>query len=412
MKTKSIIIAVVLSVAFSSASAVISQKLVLKNGTVLEGYIQSQRPGEKITFNADRSEVLLPGKEVRIITPKEVAYKEVSEEWRAWADDNDAWIGTGDNRKLKLYDLITRKHDIKNVRVLERGARVRYIDMNNSMHTLSWDTIQVLCSDKRNKTMLSGINRIYQLTTGAEFEGQYVEEVPGQTICLYDANGITQVLETDKVAKYTLKKVNPNQSLLEQSDLLDVVVTKNSTMTGVIIERNYGSENNLLIQDQSGNNHIISSDEVVEYRKKPNEAYKPLMDIVLKDGELVINRKSTEELKTTEEKDSKICVEKKDSVLTLEKTNPATTVIVEYNLGTAPSANYVIMKVNEFKAKDKKTPSTYGFTYKDIVESAIKAKEVVTSVNHTTKATFEIPADGYYVVYDQINKKAYPFIIK
>ena len=409
MKSKSIILAIAFFVAFSSASAVISQKLVLKNGTILEGYIQNQRPGEKIVFMSERSEMLLPGKEVRSINDKEVAYKDLPEAWKKWGDENNAWIGAGDDKKLKLSDIIAQKRDVRNVRVLEKGARVRYISMNVEAYTLTWDTIQTLCADRRDKTLLSGIDRTYQLSSGLEYAGQYIEEEPGKTISVLGEDGVIQVLESDKVAKYTILKVNPNQTLFEQSDLIDIVRTKNGSVDGIIIERNYGSNNYLLIQDQNGNTKSIRFDEVVEYRKEPNKAYAPLTDILLKEGELVINRETPVELDATEDDKSNICVEKKDTVLILPKDKPLT---VEYNLGANPTTEFIIMKVGELKAKDKKNPAVYGFTYKEIVESAIKAKEVVTSVNNTSKATYEVAEEGYYVVYDQTKKKAYPFEIK
>ncbi len=412
MNYKSLIITAALSLIFGSSSAVVSQKLVLKSGSVLEGYIQSQRPGEKIVFTAECSDILLPGKEVQSITSREVSFKDLSNSWKEWADKNEAWIGSGDDRKLKLYDIVTQKRDLKNVRVLERGARVRYIDMSASSHTLSWDTIQALRSDSRDKSLLSGLNRTYQLTSGLEYVGQYVEEVPGQTISILSEDGVIQVLKSDEVAKYTIQKVNPNQTLFEQSDLIDVVKTKNGTSKGVIIERNYGSNNYLLIQDQDGNTESIKFQDIEEYSKEPNKAYNPLTDILLKDSELVINREPSDIISVTEDTKGNICVEKKDSVLTLKKETPSTIVNVEYNFGANPTAEFVIMKVKEIKAKDKKNPAVYGFTYKDIVKSAIKAKEVVTSVNNTTKAVYEVSDKGYYVIFDQNNKKAYPFIVK
>ncbi len=412
MNTKSLFIAVALSIAFSSASAVISQKLILKDGTTLDGYIKTQRPGEKIAFQSEKAEVVLPGKEVRSITDKEVACKDLSEAWKKWADDNNAWIGNGENKKLRLSDLVTQKRDVRNVRILEKGARVRYISMENETHTLSWDTILFLRADRRCNTLLSGIDRTYYLTSGVQHEGQYIEEVPGQTISILGKDGVIQVLESDKVTKYTMQKVNPNQTLFEQSDLIDIVKTKTSTVEGIIIERNYGTNNYLLIQDQNGNTKSIKFDEVIEYRKEPNKAYAPLTDIILKEGELVINREKPEVIDATEDENSNICIEKKDTVLVIQKANPVTIVPIEYNLGLNPASELIIMKVGELKAKDKKNPTVYGFTYKDIVESAIKAKEVVTSVNNTTKATYQVAEEGYYVVYDRTKKKAYPFEIK
>ena len=45
-----------------------------------------------------------------------------------------------------------------------------------------------------------------------EYEGQYVEEVPGETMSLLRDNGVIEVFNTEEVMKDNRFKINPNQA--------------------------------------------------------------------------------------------------------------------------------------------------------------------------------------------------------
>ena len=182
------------------------QKLLLKNGSELEGYISMQRPGKDFTFIAEKAIIYMPGTEIKSIVDHEVSIKQLSFGWIEWAEKNDAFEGLGDNRILILSDIITKERTISRVRILEKGAKIKYLEMNNNSYSLNWDTIAVVKAEKRLKTALTGINRIYKLENGQEYEGQYVEEVPGKTLSLYQDNGVVEVFETDKVVRYSMRK--------------------------------------------------------------------------------------------------------------------------------------------------------------------------------------------------------------
>ena len=92
------------------ANATIVQKLLLKNGSELEGYISVQRPGENFTFTTERAVIYLLNKDLKeSIVDHEVNIKQLSPEWIKWAENNDAFEGLGDNRTLKLSDIRTAK---------------------------------------------------------------------------------------------------------------------------------------------------------------------------------------------------------------------------------------------------------------------------------------------------------------
>ena len=416
MRVLKVTLMILLSVA-TIANAQIVQKLELKNGTVLEGYIAKQRPGENLVFKSERATIYMSGSKVRSYSERQVNVSELDEKWAKWAEENDAYIGVNDNRTFIFNDINTDNGTISGVRVLEKGAKVKYIDMSPREHTLNWDTIVVLTVDKRSKTLLSGIDRIYKLKDGAEREGQYVEEVPGKTLSLYTNDGVVEVCQTKDVMKYIMKGIHPTQSMLEQSPLLDVVDVKNaSTVRGVIIEQNYGINPNddyLLIQREDGGTQSIKVKDVLEFRKEENKKYAPKFDILLNENELVVNRMQTNSLEVKEE--GSIIILPSDSCLAVvEKNSPDTDVIIETRLGDAsqnPSLD--IVKVSKWeKGKGRKKKTYLGFSYEDIVKTNIKPIKVETSVNATTRFEYKVREEGLYVIYFSKEKKVIPFRIK
>lgn len=415
MKLKHLLLITFCLLSYSSIHATIVQTMVLKNGSELEGYISTQRPGKDFTFIAQKAVVYVTG--VSSYRDNEINIKKLSPEWVEWAQKNDAFEGVGDNRILTLSDIYINGKVINQVRVLEKGAKVKYLALGNNSFSLNWDTIAVVKAEKRPKTALSGINRIYKLDNGQEIEGQYVEEVPGKTLSLYRDNGVVEVFETDKVVKYSMKKINPNQDLFEQSKLIDVVRLKNDeTYRGIIIEQNFNSKDAigdyLLIQTENGETKSVQLAEVTEYGKEVNPKYKPLFDILLRPGELVINRQATHEVKVSEE-GSYIIIQPCDSCMNLIKSKESVTKIsieTRFENDTQDEA-IEIVKIKEIPIDRKKKNFIWGFTYKDIVKSNIRPVKVQTSINSTYKSDYEFSDEGIYAIYNAKKKSAILFKI-
>lgn len=413
---KKLIVGFAMIAGLNTASAQDNLTVVLKDGTELTGYISRQRPGEDLTFSTSKAIVVLPSKDVKSIVDNDVKISMLSPEWKQWADENDAYKGTGNSRTLLLSDIVTSNGSINKVRILEKGAKVRYLELFPNSYSLTWDTISVVRADKRPKLLLSGINRRYKLASGMEYEGQYIEEVPGETMSLLRDNGVIEVFNTEEVLKDNRIKVNPNQSLLEQSDLIDIVQTKNGNVQrGIIFERNYSDSNQpandyLLIQLENGSTTSVPLAEIVEYRKEKNPSYAPLTDIVLEEGQAAINR-NTASLIPTKELSGIVTVNTDSLKINLTQTTPQT-VTAEFPMDNANAQQLKLMKVRKYQDKKAKT-NYYGFTFEDMVKNAILPKTVETSVNGISKLEFNIPtgATGIFGVYDPISSKIILFKI-
>ncbi len=414
--TKTLLFGFALIAGLATASAQDNLTVVLKDGTELTGYISRQRPGENFTFTTAKATVLLPSKDVKSIVDSDVNITSLSSEWKEWAEKNDAYDGTGNTRTLLLSDIITNNGSINRVRVLEKGAKVRYLELTPNTYSLNWDTIEVVRADKRPKLMLSGVNRRYKLASGMEYEGQYIEEVPGETMSLLRDNGVIEVFNTEEVMKDIRFKINPNQTLLEQSDLIDIVQMKNgSSHRGVIFERNYSESDEitndyLLIQLDNGTTMSLNLADIIEYRKEKNPDYKPVTDIELADEEAAINR-NMGMLISTEEVSGIVTVDTDSLKITIPSNIPQS-ITAEFNMDNAAAQQLKLIRIRKYQ--DKKGKSTYyGFTFEDMVKNAVLPKSVETSVNGISKLEYILPNGdfGIYGIYNPLTNKIIIFKI-
>lgn len=433
---KRIVLMIVMSFAtLGVLNAIIVQKVELKNGSVLEGYIQSQNGSSQMTVHTDKALVIVQS-DIAKVYDRQQKIGTLSDAWKEWAEKNDAIIGTGDNRTILLNEVSFKVNPldsvatdlenlnfedyltghlktISNVKVLEQGVTVKYLELTPNSYVVAWSDIKAIKSDRRQKTALSGINRIYELKNGRTYEGQYAGETDN-SLSLYMDNGMVQSFKSSDVVKYTFRPINPDQDIFEQSPLVDIVrTTRGAVVRGIILEQNYASkkdsENLFLIQTPLGAIQTIKVSEIAELRKEENPKYAPKFDLMLNNGDVVINRKPINFVKVAEEDDVLVLDSIGKMVLKLDASGKAQ-VQVEYRLDDNTGFEaFQLVKVTESKVKKQ---MIYSFSYKDLVNAVTHAKNIETSVNKTTKAEYELYRKGVYALYDAKKKRAIPFIIQ
>ena len=420
-----------------TAHAVVVQKVYLKNGSVLNGYIQKQDKNDNITFRSESAIICVNGKNA---TTTERVYKvnDLDKKWIEWAEKNDAFNGVGDSRTLTLNEVIFNhsnnydyndsvavldddisvfENDFKishpsvmKVRVLEKGLVIKYLELTPNTYNFSWEDIESVKADRREKTALSGIDRIYQLNNGQEVRGQYAGE-SYNTLSLYTNNGMVETFDIDNVTKYFYKPLNPNQDIMEQSELIDVVRTKNNgTFRGIIVERNFASGSDyLIIQQQTGASQMLKFADITEYSKEENNDFKPKFDILLKEGEVVINRVPTDSVGVVKQ-GSTLVLDSINHKVVVPKDGSSTKIIVEYHNPKHLSSDHLILvKVDKSVVKKK---IVYSFSADIFEMKKYSAQGSETSVNNTTRVEYVVDGQGVFALYDQNNKKAMPFIVK
>ena len=225
---------------------------------------------------------------------------------------------------------------------------------------------------------------------------------------------MVQSFKSSDVVKYTFRPINPDQDIFEQSPLVDIVrTTRGAVVRGIILEQNYASkkdsENLFLIQTPSGAIQTIKVSEIAELRKEENPKYAPKFDLMLNNGDVMINRKPVNFVNVAEEGDVLVLDSIGKMVLKLDASGKVQ-VKVEYRLDDNTGFEaFQLVKVTETKVKKQ---IIYSFSYKDLVNAVTHAKNIETSVNKTTKAEYELYRKGVYALYDAKKKRAIPFIIQ
>ncbi len=398
----------------TDVKAIVVQKVYLKDGSVLNGYIQRQEGDGKLTIHTDYATICINNGKATVAGEQAYGENSLSQAWKDWAEKNDEFQGAKDNRTLWLGNvLVNGVLKASMVKILESGATVKYLEMSPNTYKVDWKDVKAIKGDKRNKTALSGINRVYQLRNGEQCEGQYAEETDS-TLSLYLANGSVRSFKIDDVIKYVFKPINPNQSLFEQSPLIDIVKTNHAEYRGVIIEQNYSSkkdnENYVLISLESGAIQSVKVSDIVETMKEENKLYSPKFDIVLNPDEVVVNRLPVEYVKVAEV-DGVLALDSLSHKVVIQKDNlKPTQIIVESNLSNGKNIDmWQLVKVTKLASKKK---TDYQFTYKDLVNSVVHAKKIEKSVNNTTRMEYQVELAGVYALYDVQGKRAIPIIVK
>lgn len=90
--------------ASSDAKPQVIQKALLKNGSVLYGFIQKNDGRGNLTFQTD-SAVINLGELRAEVSDRQVNENALSKEWKEWANANNAYMGSDNNRYLILSDV-------------------------------------------------------------------------------------------------------------------------------------------------------------------------------------------------------------------------------------------------------------------------------------------------------------------
>ena len=410
----SILTLILMTVISVATQAQIVQTLTLKNGSVLYGYTKSQKPGSNSVFASEKAIIVMDGKSVKEIIPHKVGYKDLSDEWKKWAEENEVLYGLGDSREMTLSTIVDNTgHRIPDVYVLEKGQSVKYVEFSKHECPIDWTDIQFIEYNKRPNTLLSGINR--SLTVKADgitktAIGQCLKEIPAQTTYLLEDDGVAELFDMKDIVKDNSIKNNPNQSLFEQSPLLDEIVMKNGAVyKGIVTERNYEDNlNYFLITSKNGEAEYTTSlkmEDVAEYRKRPNPDYKPVYDILLKAGDMVVNRQEITLIEIPEVNDAfEILVDTTKTTLKMDGNSLALNVEANFK-NDKEAQDWMLIKTRKVE-KTKKKAEHHVFDYADMVKNSIAPTEQMTSMNHTTKFAYKVFDAGLYVFFCKSTKKA------
>lgn len=372
-----------------------TEKVVLRNGSVLEGYLAEQRPGNNFTVHSTEAIMFANEDTLRNVSHQVCNVSDLPSTWRGWIEKNHV----GDGQTITLSTLEFRNSTISNVFIQERGITIKYVDLNERTYVFPWKTLAMTSKKLRDKDQRSGIVDELVMTDGRHYEGQVTDQTPGKGIKIILANGMVQSFNYSDIAQIISKPYSEKLTLWQQSQLLDeVVLNTGETVQGLITSRNIGKDYSF--QLRNGQIRTIKAKDVAIFRKLRNEEYKSAPERELAEGEVLINGDAKNayffNLETT---DSYVVLDASSASMQL---SVGDTIVVEANVGN-PLAAITIAKaqvrdVETVNAKGKKVMQPKAVvTLFDLLQSKkIGTREV--TVSGYVRFTLPITESGDYVM--------------
>ena len=377
------------------AAAQNTEKVVLKNGSVLEGYLAEQRPGNSFTVHSNEAVMFANEDSLRNVTHQVCNISNLSSAWQRWIERNHV----GDGQTITLSTLEFKNSIVSNVFIQERGITIKYVDLNERTYVFPWNMLSMTSKKLRDKNQRSGIVDELVMTDGRHYEGQVTDQTPGKGIKIILSNGMVQSFNYSDIAQIISKPHSDKLTLWQQSQLLDeVVLNSGEIVQGLITSRNIGKDYSF--QLRSGQIRTVNAKDVAIFRKLKNEEYKSAPERELAEGEVVINGDAKNayffNLETT---DSYVILDANSASMQMERGD---TIVVEANVGN-PLAAITIAKaqvkdVETINAKGKKEMQPKAVvTLFDLLQSKnIGTREV--TVSGYVKFTLPITESGDYVM--------------
>lgn len=436
---KTVIFMTIWIINLCALSAQIFESIYLLDGSVLEGYISEQQPGKGITFTAYKATITIPENIVLSINNHKVEYSSLPLEWKAWSDINikdekdmilsdiildeksDTLIAKGDSSIIKKKLLHTYLLNMpQNVKILEKGSVIKYLDLNPQTYYLKWSDVKYVKRPPRSKIELSGINYVIHLkNSDLEFSGEMLEQSLGKQIKLLKKDGVIEVIDINKIASIRKEKFNQEQSIFEQTPLLDqVYICSGRCITGIIINQNFVHKNEknsfLTIQGINGEIDVVPYSEVCKYGNCINPDFNPLTDIILDKNSIMLNRKKVETTEFAQNEEGFIYAKDLKNSIILKKDSLEDGLFIIVEMGDCQKANkYALIGAVEKTEKIKKsTLKRLGFMYENYVTYSNPPTVQTISINGTCKMKFTVNNLGWYILYQTNENKGIIFKIE
>ena len=363
---KTAIALMALTFGFTTVQAEIYDRLVLKNGKVVAGYIAGQQPGQCIKFYAED----INGGSTRRTTI-----------------DADELIPTSNTDNGQFDDINT----------------ISVADGLPHTYTFSIGDVTKIERELRPEGQTFGIVDVITTRSGDIYEGQVIGQTLGSSIQIWDGRN-TQTIYNNNLACQEKRPLDASKDIIKQSPFLDIVVTQRVTYRGIIIMQNYGNEQQksfLRIQEENGQISRVDISQITELLREVNDQYSTTTsgtDFVPEPGVIYFNSQAVKSIPT--EKDDGNFILNADDIdgsLLLPLENGRLTITMDDN---ADNRNTILLPIEQQKIGRKKM---FAFSYEDIVDKAVMY-DSSSSENGILRREFSIHT-GFYVLYHRESGK-------
>jgi hypothetical protein len=413
------------------------ETIELKDGSVLEGYISEQVPGKSIVFMANQSTVVQPASAVYSISYEKKSIDSLPAEWKKWVEEhpqknNFLELGNISLREAEapvevlslpteLADSLAEYSDttivveqphVKSsvihystphwVKILEKGATIKYLDLSSQVYRLAWGDVKVLHRKPRKELALNGIVDVVKLKdANQEFSGEIVGQVLGKQMRLLKDDGIVEVIDVNKIASIRKEPLDKTQKLTSQSPLLDVVYTKSGeSVTGVIAVQEFTSSKDnpsyLIVKNKYDDTRRIIHADVERYGRIVNPDFVAYEDVILNDTTILLNRKPVKLTRFVQENKEFVYAADTAAVVHLRQSD-LQSIVLELKQSSS-SGDFMYVDAME-RVNAKKNTSHIGFTYENYAMYSARPVRESVSVNKTQLLEFKANHSQYFVLF-------------
>ena len=242
-------------------------QVYITNGSVYEGYISEQVPGEYISVQAVKSTIVVESAQVSKIkyTPTEVGL--LSEAMRKWVDENKP-----SNTVVDVASLDVSGHRYSEAIMLESGSGIKFITFESAEYKVAWKDIVKTTKNE------AGIIDVVTLHNGKYIKGRIVEQVLGSEMKIKTEDEAIHVVKNNEILCINSEQLDKNRSLWSQLHFLDLVELKNGECyEGFIASRLFGKYVAIATRDSGVEKYVQLSD-IAKYVKKLNPDYEEVCE--------------------------------------------------------------------------------------------------------------------------------------
>lgn len=291
-----------------------TDRLILKDGTILEGSIRKQVFGKSIEFYTESIEMKIDSQWIKKEYVDDYNIYSLPDPWKNWfqkkigqtnsnaivnlsriqfVNDDDTQDNINENEYLdSLRKSIINKFDKDNCQVFikEKGRYIKFVYLRSHVYTFYLDDMRSIQFHERSSKHINGIVDVIETSDGHKYEGQIVENIVGDSIKIKTNNGIIQFVNVNNISDIRKYPLNPQMDIYKQIPYLEKV----KNITGVITHQHFGkhrSEDMIYVTDVSNKRHSMQTSEIKKIERIKNVNYKPLFDEVIGENEVYLNKK-------------------------------------------------------------------------------------------------------------------------
>ncbi len=254
----------------ASVSAQNIEQVYLRNGSVYEGYIATQVPGEQLSVSVEKATIYVDEDDVEGITYANRAVADLPPRLREWA------LEKYDSTQMVELATVSLKENktLRNAVVLEKGSRLKLLSYTKDFFTLDWGDVVKTTKTVNPDDAERGVRDVVTLHDGQRYEGQIIEQVIGNELCIRLKDGSVRVVKLADIDNIASERIDYAVSLWEQVPLLDrIEVEGEGSVEGFIISRTLQKQLSIVSRDYD-TERVVPIGKVVKYHKFVNPDYK------------------------------------------------------------------------------------------------------------------------------------------